>query len=52
MSLVNKDTGKQEVLDLTTGSFSSAPHAETMESDDKVKSGLYVKDKFSLSLVL
>ena len=46
ISLVNKDTGNQEVLDLTTGSFSTAPHAETMESVDKLKSGLYVKDKF------
>ena len=37
VSLVNKDTGKQEVLDLTIGSFSTAPHAETMESDDKTQ---------------
>ena len=45
---MNKDTGKQEVLDLTTGSFSTATHTETMESDNKLKSGLYVKGKFSL----
>lgn len=50
VSLVNKDTGDQEVLDLTSGSFSSAVgNSGDLEREDKAKFALYVKDKFSLS---
>lgn len=49
VSLVNKDTGDQEVLDLTSGSFSSAVgNSGDLEREDKAKFALYVKDKLSL----
>ena len=47
MSFVNEDTGDQEVLDVTTGPFSS--NVQQSGDFDKAKFALYVKDKFSLS---
>lgn len=48
VELLNRDTGKKEFLDIEHGTFSS--HSDdVMDSEEKLKYTLFVKEKFSLS---
>ena len=48
VELQNVDTGDNEVLDISTGSFSNKEN-QVFDPAGKVYSSLYVKDKYSIS---
>ena len=50
VELRNINTGNIEILDVSAGAFSDKENLlDNSDSDDKIYSTLYVKDKFSIS---